>query len=130
MIAIYWKDNYYASTRIFKFLSWFLTFSVVSLLWVPFRASSLDDALFIYTSLFSDIDLKMIYGLMQANEELVVFIALGFAFTGLNAAMKERMKKWFVRQDFIVITIIFIVLIQVMFQYQVATVEPFIYFQF
>lgn len=130
MITIYWKDNYYASTRIFKFLSWFLTFSVVSLLWVPFRASSLDDALFIYTSLFSGIDLKMIYGLMQANEELVVFIALGFAFTGLNAAMKERMKKWFVRQDFIVITIIFVVLIQVMFQYQAATVEPFIYFQF
>ena len=130
MIAMYWKDNYLASTRVFKFLSWFLTFSVVALLWVPFRASSLDDALFIYTSLFSGIDLKMIYGLMQANEELFVFIALGFAFTGMNAAMKERMKKWFVRQDFIVITIIFIVLIQVMFQYQAATVEPFIYFQF
>jgi hypothetical protein len=55
---------------------------------------------------------------------------LGFSFTALNAGMKERMKKWFVRQDFIVITIIFIVLIQVMFQYQAATVEPFIYFQF
>jgi alginate O-acetyltransferase complex protein AlgI len=130
MIAMYWKDNYLASTRVFKFLSWFLTFSVVALLWVPFRASSLDDALFIYTSLFSGIDLKMIYGLMQANEELIIFIVLGFSFTALNAGMKERMKKWFVRQDFIVITIIFIVLIQVMFQYQAATVEPFIYFQF
>ena len=130
MIAMYWKDNYFVRTRVFKFLSWFLTFSVVALLWVPFRASSLDDALLIYSNLFSGIDLKMINGLMHANEELIIFIVLGFSFTALSAGVKERMKGWFVRQDFIVIAIIFTALIQVMFQYQAATVEPFIYFQF
>lgn len=114
----------------FKLLSWFVTFSAVSLLWVPFRARSMEDTYVIYKGLFKGFDLNLLMALMSNNFQLIVFLLLGFSLTMLSDKLKAIIKNWFERQDFIVITTLFIVLIQIMLQFQSSSVEPFIYFQF
>jgi D-alanyl-lipoteichoic acid acyltransferase DltB (MBOAT superfamily) len=124
-------SNYlFINSRSFKLVSWFLTFSVVCLLWIPFRAKSIDDTYVIYAGLFKGFDLNLLIALANNNFQLIVFLLLGFSLTMLNDKLKASIRIWFERQDLIIITAIFIVLIQIMLQFQSSSVEPFIYFQF
>ena len=124
------RDRVFFKSNLFKLVSWFLTFAVVALLWVPFRASSIQDSFVIYAGLFKGFDLNMLLALFNNNVQLILFLVLGFSLTMLSDKIKGNIKVWFERQDFIVITVMFVVLIQIMLQYQSSSVEPFIYFQF
>ena len=124
------RDRVFFKSNLFKLVSWFLTFAVVALLWVPFRASSIQDSFVIYAGLFKGFDLNMLLALFNNNVQLILFLVLGFSLTMLSDKIKGKIKVWFERQDFIVITVMFVVLIQIMLQYQSSSVEPFIYFQF
>jgi alginate O-acetyltransferase complex protein AlgI len=130
IMGIVLKDHSIINSKIFKLGSWIFTFSLVGLLWVPFRAGSLEDTFVIYAGLSKGFEFKMIVGLFQNNRDLMLFLILGFSLTLLNDSLKNKIRVWFAKQDFIILTLIFILLIQVMLQFQSSNVEPFIYFQF
>jgi alginate O-acetyltransferase complex protein AlgI len=124
------SNHLFINSKPFKLASWFITFSVVCLLWVPFRAQSIEDTYVIYAGLFKGFDFNLLMALAQNNFQLIVFLILGFSLTMLNDKLKGNIRNWFERQDFIVITVLFVILIQIMLQFQSSSVEPFIYFQF
>jgi len=115
---------------VFSFVSWILTFCAVALLWIPFRAHSLQDTWLIYEKIFSCFDPAVILGLVRANILLCVLFLLGYACTLLPQVTKGLIRKKYEEQDFVVKMLVLAVLIQVILQVRSSAVQPFIYFQF
>ena len=114
----------------YKYFSWFFTFCCVSLLWIPFRALSIQDTWLIYTKIFTDSNIGIIKGLLEINSLLFILIFMGYALTMLPKTYKEIIKMKYYNLDFYMKIILLIVVIQVFIQMRFSTVQPFIYFQF
>ncbi len=114
----------------FKSISWLFTFASVALLWVPFRALSINDTLVIYQKIFSQLDLSYLPAIYRVNPLLLAMVFGGFTATLLPNHYKEILKNKYFAMDFTLKLTSFIVLIQTILQVQSTTVQPFIYFQF
>ncbi len=118
------------NTRWFDAFSWLFTFSVVALLWVPFRANSLEDAFVIYSNLFSGFEWKMVDAIYQTHFWIVIVLLFGYFGTLMKDSWKKKVYDYFSKLDNLMLIVLFLVVIQVMLQFKSATVQPFIYFQF
>jgi alginate O-acetyltransferase complex protein AlgI len=116
--------------RWFNYFSLMLTFCCVSLLWIPFRAQSISETLLIYSKIFTDSNVGIIFDLALVNPLLFVLILLGYSLTLFPSEWKEKMKQQYFDQKFYHKIIILIILIQIMLQLRSSSVQPFIYFQF
>ncbi len=115
---------------VFNFASWIITFICVSLLWIPFRASSMKDAIIIFNKIFTDIEFKYFFAIYTSNPLLIYFLVIGFVSTLLPNKIKEVLKKQFYDANIITKFIILGLLIQLFLQVKSSSVQPFIYFQF
>lgn len=110
--------------------SWFLTFSCVALLWIPFRALNASDSWVIFQNIFTKMSFSGFGQMFQQNSLLIGLLILGFTATLLNQGIKERFKRWYVNEHIIVKMVLLLLIIQCMYQVQSSTIQPFIYFQF
>lgn len=124
-----WLDRLGSSWPV-KALSWFVTMTVVALLWVFFRADSWTDSWLIIKNAFTDFSLD--YALPFASARMLWLImmfviivahALPTNFWGKAAAA-------FVKSPWIIKLLIFIVVVQLVIELRGEDVAPFIYFQF
>lgn len=124
-----WLDRLGSSWPV-KVLSWFVTMTVVALLWVFFRADSWTDSWLIIKNAFTDFSLD--YALPFASARMLWLImmlviivahALPTNFWGKAAAV-------FVKSPWIIKLLIFIVVVQLVIELRGEDVAPFIYFQF
>ena len=124
-----WLDRLGSSWPV-KALSWFVTMTVVALLWVFFRADSWTDSWLIIKNAFTDFSLD--YALPFASARILWLImmlviivahALPTNFWGKAAAA-------FVKSPWIIKLLIFIVVVQLVIELRGEDVAPFIYFQF
>lgn len=112
--------------RLGRFAHWSLTFMIVSLAWIFFRANNINDAMSIFHKIFTNIGVPKI--------TYAEFIAIGLAFTimffkevkdefNLNIRISNS-SFWLVRHIYIVAISSFIIL------FGVLNGDQFIYFQF
>jgi alginate O-acetyltransferase complex protein AlgI len=127
-----WVKNQFLKTnsRLFRFLSWFLTFNLVSLLWIPFRANSIDETWVMYSSILTKHDLGMILAVSETNPLLVVLLIAGFTFTIMTKKIKNKIIEYYYSVDLILKLMFLVLIIQLMIQIKSSVVQPFIYFQF
>lgn len=110
--------------------SWLITFICVVLLWIPFRAQNLTDTEYIFSALAQGINGKAFFIFCTQNWNYVFVLLLGFTMTLLPQTLKLRMQQYYLKESYLVKGFIFIVLIQFMYEFQSAEIQPFIYFQF
>ena len=110
--------------------SWLLTFVCVVLLWIPFRAQSVTDTAHIFSALAKGIDWPTLQIFCTQNWNFVLVLVSGFALTLIPVALKEQIQKFYLKESYVVKLVMFIVLIQLMYEFQSAEIQPFIYFQF
>ena len=111
-------------------LSWLVTMTFVSLLWVFFRADSFGDAATIITRAFTDFDLSHFTPFVAERFTWCVMMVIIIALHALPLGWLDRASRWFVDAPWIVKLLIFIVVVQLTLQFMSAEVKPFIYFQF
>lgn len=126
MIEFPAKNN----SLLYKSTSWILTFVCVALLWVPFRANTLTDAMMVFDKLFTAQNLVYLPEIAKTNSLLIILLLFGFMATLLPTIVKMFIKDQYFKMHFILKIALFVVLIQCMLQLQSETVQPFIYFQF
>ena len=114
----------------FTYFGWLLTFCCIALLWVPFRAASIQETWLVYTKMFTDSNLPVIKALMQVNSLLFVLLFCGYFFTVMPTAWKDRLKMKYYSLDFVLKMLMLVVIIQGIIQLRTLSVQPFIYFQF
>jgi D-alanyl-lipoteichoic acid acyltransferase DltB (MBOAT superfamily) len=121
------KINY---GRWFSYLAWILTFSCVALLWIPFRANSMEETWMIYGKIFSEQNFTVIKGIVETNPLLIVILFVGFFLAILPSIWKNKIIQSYFRLDFYMKIIVLAIVIQGVIQIKSSTVQPFIYFQF
>jgi D-alanyl-lipoteichoic acid acyltransferase DltB (MBOAT superfamily) len=116
--------------KIWTAFSWLLTFVCVVLLWIPFRAQSLTDTYFVLGAIANGLDWQTFSIFCTQNWSFVLVLILGFSLTLLPSSLKEKAMQYYLKERYVVKLLLFIILIQLMYEFQSTEIQPFIYFQF
>lgn len=112
------------------FISWLLTFCYVSFLWVFFRAASFSDSILIIKNIFVDFkisqfpeffEVRMVWCLMMLALVVMHFVPQRWA---------DTLQYVYIHSPWIVKLLVFLCVVQLVIEFMVAEVQPFIYFQF
>ncbi len=113
-----------------KALSWTITMSIVSALWVFFRADSWGDSIVILGSIFRDFSLSYLPAFAEARALWVVLMLIIITAHALPTRYWDNAAGLFTRSPWIVKLLIFMIVVQLVLELRSEDVTPFIYFQF
>jgi hypothetical protein len=102
----------------------------VVLLWIPFRAQSLTDTYIVLGAIAKGLDWQTLSIFCTQNWSFVLVLVLGFSMTLLSTSIKEKAMQYYLKERYVVKLLLFIILIQLMYEFQSTEIQPFIYFQF
>ena len=113
-----------------RFASWLITFVVVSLLWVFFRADTFGTACEVIGGTFSRFDLAYLPVFAQVRNTWCIVMVLVFALHFLPQPVWDDLRRRFIRSRWWVKLLMFVVVVQLVIEFAAADVQPFIYAQF
>ncbi len=102
----------------------------VSLLWVFFRANDWTDAWLIIDNIFTNFQSATIIPFFQARATWAVMVAIIVVSHSLPTHWVTAMGRGFVRSNWLVKLLVFVITVQLVIEFMSAEVMPFIYFQF
>lgn len=111
-------------------LAWLLTMTTVALLWVFFRADTFGDAVAVIGHAFSDFSWDYLVPFVTVRWLWLILMLVIIVAHALPTDFWPRMAAAFVRSNWLVKLLIFVVVIQLVLQLRGSDVPPFIYFQF
>ncbi|UCG26639.1 MAG: MBOAT family protein [Bacteroidales bacterium] len=117
-------------SRLRKFLTVFLTFHFVTLLWIVFRADNLSIARNMVEQILYHFSPDLIPQMIWSYKLVFSIITAGFIIHWLPSSFKDKYRGFFIRIPLYVKIIIFIVVIIIIYQAKSSVIQPFIYFQF
>lgn len=115
---------------IVRFFSWLLTFVFVTFLWIFFRSTSMEGATSLINHIWNDFDIAYAIPFILARKTWFIFIVLIFLMHSIRPKQYDGLKDFFIVMPRWVKTLIFLIVIQLVLQFQTGSVQPFIYFQF
>ena len=124
-----WLDRI-ASTPLTRFISWLLTFTFVTTLWIFFRANSFHAAGQVISGIVTDFEWAYLPVFLERRFTWCLMLAIIFGLHFVPRRVWDKMRDWFVNVHWVVKLLLFIVLIQLVLQFASATVQPFLYSQF
>lgn len=124
-----WLDRLGSSWPV-KALSWFVTMTVVALLWVFFRADSWTDSWLIIKNAFTDFSLDYALPFASARMLWLIMMLVIIVAHALPTNFWGKAAAAFVKSPWIIKLLIFIVVVQLVIEFRGEDVAPFIYFQF
>ncbi|MDE6793038.1 MAG: MBOAT family protein [Muribaculaceae bacterium] len=112
------------------FISWLLTFVYVSLLWVFFRAADFESSVLIIKNIFEDFQWSQIPQFAQARPAWCIMMGALIVFHFFPHKWTVAVQWAFIRINWVVKLIIFLIAVQLVIEFMSEEVSPFIYFQF
>ena len=116
--------------RLYNIISWFITFNFVTFLWIFFRAQNMQSAWLIIRQVYAQMDWAYLLPFIRVRSLLVIMMFVGVILYAIPLKWFQRLSQQFINVPFWVKAIIFIVVIQLVIQFQSADVQPFLYAQF
>ena len=111
-------------------LSWAITFSFVTALWIFFRSPDFAGAMEMIGSIVADFRAEMIVPFLSARIGWVNVFLLSVIAVFLQERLYGRVESWFISSKLWVKIIVFISVVQLILEFSGSEVSPFIYFQF
>ena len=124
-----WLDKI-ASTPFTRSMSWLMTFTLVTFLWIFFRANTFHAAGQVINGIFTDFEWAYLPVFIERRVTWCIMLAIIFGLHFVPARVWDKMREWFIGTQWWVKLLMFIVLIQLVLQFASATVQPFLYSQF
>ena len=112
------------------FFSWLLTFVYVSFLWVFFRAADFSDSLLIINNIFVDFQLWQIPQFFEARTVWCIMMLAIIIMHFVPQTWADFIQTSFMRSPWVVKLVVFLTVVQLVIEFMIAEVQPFIYFQF
>jgi D-alanyl-lipoteichoic acid acyltransferase DltB (MBOAT superfamily) len=112
------------------FIGWALTFIYVSLLWVFFRAADFEQSVIIIRNIFIDFDWNQIPQFAEARPAWCIMMGALIVFHFVPQKWADGVQAMFVKVNWSVKLLVFIVAVQLVIEFMAEEVAPFIYFQF
>lgn len=124
-----WLDRL-PNNFIVVFICWLVTFVYVSLLWVFFRAADFEQSVEIIRNIFVDFDWRQIPQFCDARPAWCVMMASLIVFHFVPQKWADGVQYAFIRVNWGIKLIVFLVVVQLVIEFMSEEVAPFIYFQF
>ena len=116
--------------RFRRAVSVFVTFHVVTFLWIFFRAGTWDTALSMIRKIGSDLSLQYIPAVIKAYYPALLVMVLAYILHWLPAVWKEKARGIFIGTPWWVKVLVIVLVVLLIVQFKSVQVQPFIYFQF
>ena len=127
---IYMREKPAKGNGVTKFLSWLLTFSFVTLLWILFRTSTLQEAMELFGSIFLSFRVDMVLPFLSERAGWSAMFALSILLVFLPVKFYKFLETRFIASRLWVKLIVFICVVQSILEFSNSDILPFIYFQF
>ncbi len=114
----------------FRFVSILVTFHFVSFSWIFFRSANMNDALIMFSRIFSDFSPGAYMEVLPAYLTVFVLMATGFVVHLLPESVKESYRGLFINFPFVVQFILIVLVVVWLYVMQGTEAMPFIYFRF
>lgn len=124
-----WLDRI-PNNFVISFIAWLLTFVYVSLLWVFFRAADFSDSVLIINNIFVDFDWRQIPQFWEARMPWCIMMIALIVFHFVPQKWADGVQMLFIKMNWVLKLIIFMVAVQLIIEFMSEEVAPFIYFQF
>jgi alginate O-acetyltransferase complex protein AlgI len=112
------------------FISTFITFNFIVVTWVIFRVTSPESMRLMMKQIFINFHPELIPVMIQAYWKIFTILIAGFILVWAPDTLKSRIRNYFISgSDPFKVFVVLLIIIFV-YQFKVATVQPFIYFQF
>jgi hypothetical protein len=111
-------------------LGWVITFNFVSLLWIFFRAETFQEAVISIQTIIFNMELDYIIPFFNSRTLFSILFFIGFLLVFFPASYKKRIQRVFTGLPIVVKALLFIIVVQLIIQFQSENIQPFIYFQF
>ncbi len=111
-------------------LSRILTFHLVLAGWLIFRAESPLIAWNMVSQVFSHFGGGAVLQYIQSNSIIIGLMVISFFLIGMPARIKETIRGWFIIRPYWLKILIVLVVIFIVYQFQISEQKPFIYFRF
>ena len=113
-----------------KVVSWTITIVYVSLLWVFFRAESWTDSWLIIKNIFTNFSVAHIAPFLEVRYVWCIMMAVIILSHAMPRRWYDKMGEMFVKSNWLIKFVVFIIVVQFVIQFMSEDVAPFIYFQF
>lgn len=108
----------------------FITFHIVCLAWIYFRAKSMDDIYSVMNQIAYSWNFRLLPEIIWGYAGIFALITVAFIIHWLPSSLKEWYRGTFIRSPWMVKALICVAVIFLIYQFRTAGSQPFIYFQF
>ncbi len=115
---------------IITILAWLITFHFVIFLWIYFRAQNFDIASQILHQIAYSFDLAYLKPFFAVRSTWIYFVLIGFAMHIPTSDFNQKITDKYIMMPYAVKALLFILIVQLVVQFKLEDVQPFIYFQF
>ena len=123
------RSRYYP-VRLMRFFSLLLTFHFVTFSWIFFRAGDFETARQMFEQIFVYFSFRNVPDMIWAYRGLYALMTIGFVIHWLPDRFKEYYRGSFIRLHIVLKVLLIVFVIIMLYQFQTAGIQPFIYFQF
>lgn len=113
-----------------KFISVFITFNLVCLTWIFFRASDMENVSTMFKQIFTSFHPEILFKFMDAYPVTVLLLLFAYIIHWLPSKQKEWYRGTFIKSPMWLKILFVILTILVLYQAKSSNIQPFIYFQF
>ena len=113
-----------------KFLSRFLTFHLILLGWLIFRAETPGTAWLMLKQVFVNFEAGTVFQFMQADVMIFLLLIGSFVFISLPGRLNESFRGWFIVRPYWLKILMVLIALFLIYEFQISELKPFIYFRF
>jgi D-alanyl-lipoteichoic acid acyltransferase DltB (MBOAT superfamily) len=113
-----------------RLLSRVLTFHIVLLGWLIFRADTPAIAWVMLKQVFVNFEFGTVLQFIRADAMLFIMLVGSFILIALPAGIKELIRGWFILRPYWLKILIVLLTLFLLYEFQISELKPFIYFQF
>jgi len=113
-----------------RLLSVFITFNLVCLTWIFFRASDMQHVGIMFKQIFTSFNASILADFAKAYPMIIALLIVAYGVHWLPASFKEWYRGVFIKSPLWLKMLIVVLVIVVLYQAKSSNIQPFIYFQF
>lgn len=118
------------TSLISRFFSVLITFHIVTIAWLFFRAGSMLEVKQMLNQIFNNFAPELMWQMIVSYKTIFAIILIGFVIHWLPASFKETYRGLFIKSHILIKILIATLAVILIYQFKSADVQPFIYFQF
>lgn len=113
-----------------KIVSRLVTFHLVLLGWLIFRAETPTAAWVMLKQVMVNFEIGTVFQFIQADVMLFMLLLGSFVIIALPTSLKESLRGWFIVSPYWLKIMLVLVTLFLIYEFQISELQPFIYFQF